>query len=201
MRGFSVPLFFKQTNERMKLNLMIPVFVLVILCLASCEKDDPVIPNEEELITTLTYTLTPADGGMPLSFHFQDLDGDGGGDPTVTGGTLEAHTTYAGTLDLLNEQVSPPESITEEILEEAVDHQFFFQTTLDGLSITYNDQDANGNPLGLTTNLTTDNAGSGTITIILRHEPDKTATGVSEGNISNAGGETDIEVSFDVDVQ
>ena len=38
-------------------------------------------------------------------------------------------------------------------------------------------------------------------TITLRHEPAKTATGVSGGDITNAGGETDIEVVFDVTVE
>lgn len=30
------------------------------------------IPNEEELITTLTFTLTPVDGGSPIILIFQD---------------------------------------------------------------------------------------------------------------------------------
>ena len=42
--------------------------------------------------------------------------------------------------------------------------------------------------------------GNGTITVILRHEPDKDASGVSNGDITNAGGETDIEVVFNVEV-
>jgi len=53
----------------------------------------------------------------------------------------------------------------------------------------------------LANTLTTDAAGSGTITVILRHEPDKGASGVNDGDITNAGGETDIEVTFDVTVQ
>ena len=65
----------------------------------------------------------------------------------------------------------------------------------------YMDMDGNGNPIGLTTTVTTASAGSGAITITLRHEPDKTAAGVAGGDISNAGGETDIEVTFQVNVQ
>jgi hypothetical protein len=37
--------------------------------------------------------------------------------------------------------------------------------------------------------------------ITLRHEPNKKASGVVGGSITNAGGETDIEVSFDVEVK
>ena len=36
---------------------------------------------------------------------------------------------------------------------------------------------------------------------MLRHEPDKSAAGVSSGDITNAGGETDIEVSFNVIIE
>jgi hypothetical protein len=171
------------------------------LLFTACEKDDPVIPNEEELITTLNYQLTPTDGGSTVTLSFKDLDGDGGNAPTISGGTLLANKTYAGTLDLLNESETPAESITAEIAEEDEEHQFFFQTTISDLSITYTDQDASGNPVGLSSTLTTEAAGSGTITIILRHEPNKSASGVSGGDIANAGGETDIEVTFPLSVQ
>lgn len=167
----------------------------------ACKDDDPVIPHEEEVITTLKYTLTPTRGGTPVEFSFQDLDGDGGNDPVITGGSLSANQSYTGSIELLNELESPAEDITEEIEEEDEEHQFFFQTDIAGLAIDYADQDADGTPLGLNSTLTTTNAGTGTVTIILRHEPNKTAAGVSDGDITNAGGETDIEVTFDVDVQ
>jgi len=172
-----------------------------ILFLTSCEKDEPDPPNQEEVITTLTYTLTPADGGETVVLSFRDLDGDGGNAPEISGGTLSANTTYEGVLNLLNETESPAESITDEIQEEADEHQFFFTSTLPGLSFVYLDQDDNGAPLGLSSALTTDNEADGSITVILRHEPNKSATGVADGDITNAGGETDIEVTFPVDVQ
>lgn len=102
---------------------------------------------------------------------------------------------------LLNETETPPEDVSEEVREEDEEHQFFFSTTVDGLSIAYDDMDEDDNPIGLATRLTTGNAADGTMTIILRHEPDKKASGVSGGNIANAGGETDIEVTFNVSVQ
>jgi len=69
------------------------------------------------------------------------------------------------------------------------------------LSVAYDDKDANGNPVGLSSILTTGDAASGSITITLRHEPAKSASGVSNGDITNAGGETDIEVIFPINVQ
>jgi len=130
-----------------------------------------------------------------------DLDGDGGVEPTITGGSLEANHTYVGLVGLLNESETPAENITEEILEEDLEHQFFFQSSISDLSVSYNDSDSEGNPLGLGTTISTGSPATGTLTVTLRHEPNKTASGVSDGDISNAGGETDIEVAFPIDVQ
>lgn len=187
-----------------KTNFILAAAAASILFMGSCKKDtpaDPVIPNEEEVITTLTYTLTPANGDSAVVLTFQDLDGDGGNDPIITGGTLNANTVYSGELTLLNELETPAGNITEEIEEEALAHQFFFQPTSVDATVTYADMDSNGNPIGLSTALSSGAASSGTITIILRHEPSKDAAGVSSGDITNAGGETDIEVTFDLDVQ
>ena len=184
------------------LKTVITTVLVATLILSSCSKDDdPVIPNEEEVITTLEYTLTPNGGGTTVVLSFQDLDGDGGNAPIITGGTLDSNKTYTGALVLLNEQETPAEDITAEIQEEDEEHQFFFQTNITGLTVAYTDQDANGNPLGLQTTVTTTNAGTGTLTVILRHEPNKSASGVSDGDITNAGGETDIEVIFNITVQ
>lgn len=165
----------------------------------SCDPDDPVIPPEPELITTLNYTLTPSSGGDAITLSFQDLDGDGGDAPSITEGTLAANTSYSGSIELLNESETPTENITEEIKEEDEDHQFFFQSSL--VTVSYNDEDSDGNPIGLSSTLTTSAAGSGNLTIILRHEPNKSASGVSDGEIANAGGESDIEVTFAIDVE
>lgn len=173
----------------------------IALLTTSCGDDDPDIPVEPEVITTLNYTLTG--GGSTVTLSFQDLDGDGGNTPTITGGTLAANTTYLGSIELLNESNPDDiENITEEIEEEDEEHQFFFQTTGD-ISVAYDseDVDADGNPVGLQNTLATGAAGAGTVTVILRHEPNKGGEGVADGDITNAGGETDIEVTFDVTVQ
>lgn len=185
----------------MKKYLFIVAVLAVVFTFTACDKDDPVVEPEEEVITTLNYTLTPAGGGTTVTLTFQDLDGDGGNEPTITGGTLVANQSYTGAIELLNESESPAEDITEEIEEEDEEHQFFFQSNIAGLSIAYNDQDADGNPIGLSSTLTTGAASSGSVTVILRHEPNKSGSGVSDGDITNAGGETDIEVAFPIEVQ
>src|SRR5687767_1799012 len=99
---------------------------IAFLLASSCEKD-PVVPNEEEQITTLIYRLEPVAGGAPSILLFRDLDGDGGSPPVITGDTLMAGTIYVGFIQLLNESVNPSEDITEEIENEMEDHQFFYE--------------------------------------------------------------------------
>ncbi len=176
--------------------------MLGCLFFSSCEKDDPIPPNEEEVITSLTYSLTPIGGGTTAIFRFQDLDGDGGNPPSITTASLLANTEYEGFLSLLNEATTPAIDVTKEINDESPDHQFFYSLSGDAeATITYQDQDTNGQPLGLATRLSTANASQGQLKITLRHEPDKSASGVANGDIANAGGETDIEVLFELLIQ
>jgi hypothetical protein len=171
--------------------------------LTSCEDDDPIAVNEEEVITTLTATLVPVGGGTTITLQTRDLDGDGPNAPVITvSGPLAVNKTYNGSLVLLNETESPAENKNEEIEKEDDEHQFFFQVTNNLATISYNDADGNGNPLGLKfTLVTSGTAGSGNLTITLRHEPNKSAAGVKDGNIANAGGETDIQAVFPITVQ
>lgn len=182
-------------------NILWALPIFSILFFTACEKDDPDLPNEEELITTLVYTLTPQGGGTAVEFRFTDLDGDGGNAPVIINGNVVSNTVYNGTITLLNESESPTKNITEEVQQEAEEHQLFFAVSSANATVEYADTDADGNPIGLLSTLTTAGASSGTLTVTLRHEPNKSATGVVAGNIANAGGETDIEVTFDVTVQ
>ncbi len=56
-------------------------------------------------------------------------------------------------------------------------------------------------PVGIHSIFETDLPAATTLTITLRHLPDKSAPGVNTGDIRNAGGETDIEVTFPIIVQ
>ena len=175
-----------------------------MLLLVACGDDDadPVDEHEEELITTVRLTFT--EGDQTFSADWQDADGDGALAPVVDEIELEAGKTYAVTLDVLNESETPAESITDEIKTEKEEHQFFFVVS-EGLNLTvaYDDEDGDGNPVGLSNTFTAGDASTGSLTVILKHEPNKTAAGVSDGDPTNAGGETDIETTpaFSVTIQ
>ena len=196
----------------MKNNLMmrwlnrffVGLFLLATMLLVSCD-DDPEPANEVELITTFTLTLTPVAGGSPVTLTFTDLDGDGPNapvlsyDPTAPGtaaALLAANTAYTGSIELLNESETPAEDVTEEIEEEDDEHLFCF--TIGGganIDYSYADEDDNGLEVGLITNWETFDASTGTITIVLRHQP-----GVKNGQCPG-GGDTDIEVTFNIVIQ
>jgi len=185
----------------MKIKFIYLLF-LPFAAILSCNDDDEIIPvNEEEVITTLTATLTPVGGGSDITLRSRDLDGDGPNTPVIEVlGTFMANSEYTGTLQVLNETESPAEDITLEVREEDEEHQFFFTPTNNIVSVAYSDTDGNGNPVGISFRLTTSNTGTGTLTITLRHEPNKAASGVSSGDITNAGGETDVEATFTITV-
>ena len=166
----------------------------------SCSSDDDSTPEpvlEEEVITTMTITLT-ADGQGDVILQTQDLDGDGPDLPVVTvSGNLSPSTMYSGSIVLLNETEDPAENMTLEIEAESLEHQFFYtiENGLDAIT-EYNDVDPNLNPIGLDFVLTANAVSSGSITFTLRHEPTKPNTGLED-----AGGETDIEATFELSIQ
>lgn len=185
---------------KMKANKYIAFLFVGGLLLSSCSSDDdnPAPVNEEEVITTLTVTLTPEDDSPVVTLESRDLDGDGPNPPVISvSGPLAGNTTYTGSIELLNETVSPPEDITEEVAEEADEHQFFFSSTGAISSISYLDEDGGGNPLGLEFSLSTLTAGPTTLLITLRHEPKKP----NDGTLADAGGETDLAQTFSLLVQ
>ncbi|MCX2718877.1 type 1 periplasmic binding fold superfamily protein [Lentiprolixibacter aurantiacus] len=175
-------------------------FAIVGALFVSCSNDDdaPAPVNEEELITTMIITLSPQGGGTVVTLQSEDLDGDGPGAPEIDiSGPLDASTTYTGTIQLLNKTENPAEDITLEVQAEDEEHQFFYEVTGAITDVTYTDQDGNGNPVGLSFELTTGAAGAATLQATLRHEPKKP----NDGTLADAGGETDISQPFNITVQ
>lgn len=183
--------------------------LLATLTFSSCSNDDDnVAPpvNEQELITTVTAIYTPEGGGTAITLQYKDLDGEGANPPVITiSGNFEQNKTYNGAVTFKNELANPAEDITSEILEESLAHQLFYQTTGTLNPFTYgkatSNFDKNGKPIGLQSVFVTTGAATGNLTITLRHEPNKSGENVVNGDITNAAGSTDAEVSFSIKVQ
>jgi len=187
----------KRVQRQTKMKAALALLSLGLITI-SCDNDDdnPVAVNEEEVITTMNITLTAA--GNTVTLSSRDLDGDGPNVPEISvSGNLMANQVYAGTIVLLNETESPTEDKTLEIAEEDEEHQFFFNVSGALTGFDYDDEDGNGNPVGLSFILNTGAAGNGTLQVTLRHEPKKP----NDATLADAGGETDIAQSFNVVVE
>lgn len=188
----------------MKNFKIVVVGMIAVLSLVACGSDDddnsmPEIINEEEVITTLVLTFRSDLDGTAIEYRSTDADGDGPNPPVITNtGFLSANTSYSGTVQFLNETESPAENITEEVEEESDEHQVFFMAGSSLLATTTVDNtDSNGNPLGTEFSLETGDSSLGTYTVTLRHEPKKP----NDGTLDDAGGETDIQVIFSLQVE
>ena len=193
-----------QTPNKMKFYALA---LITALTFSSCTKDDvtPEPVNEEELITTVTAIYTPEGGGTAITLQYKDLDGEGANAPVITvSGNFEKNKTYNGAVTFKNELANPTDDITIEVIEEGDEHQVFYQKTGTLNAFTYgtasSNFDKNGKPLGLQSVFTTTGAANGTLKITLRHEPNKSAANVASGDITNAGGSTDAEVTFTISV-
>lgn len=174
--------------------------ISILLFTFGCEDDDdPIIENEEEVITTATLTLFPNGPQEMVTLGFSDPDGEGGNAPTyTTTGQLMANASYRGQMAFGNEEGS----IVSEIVTEGAEHQVFYAGAGgSSLTFSYDDADVFGNPIGLVTMLSTGAAGTGTLTVTLRHEPTKGAMGAAIDNPAAAGGSIDAEITFDIDLQ
>ncbi|MEO0722974.1 MAG: T9SS type A sorting domain-containing protein [Bacteroidota bacterium] len=176
--------------------------------------DDPDAPpceNEEEVITDVTLTFTPVDGGTPVTAAAQDPDGEGPLDLQILDDIeLLESTEYTLTVELFNSIEG--EDITEEIMEEDDEHQFFFAFTDEIFTspagdgnvdnrddpLNYNDMDENGLPVGLSTSWETEcdeETSTGTFRIILKHQP-----GIKSDMSTAQDGGTDIDLEFVINV-
>lgn len=174
--------------------------------------------HENEVMTTVNLTFTPASGGDSLEFSWADPEGDG--NPVIDDITLAEGETYTLGIQILNELEDPVEDVTLELQDELDEHQFFFTgSAVSGpasdsdmalMTHAYADVDGSGNPVGIANTIETIAAGTGALKVSLRHMPPvndmpvKTADLadlVKAGDISSLPGNFDIQVEFNVTVQ
>jgi hypothetical protein len=176
---------------------------------ASCESEDPEKENDGEVITDVTLNFQELNAsnalvGSVLSFKASDPQGiEVGKTPTVQSITLTKGKKYQMTIEVKNSIEN--EDITKEILEEAAAHQFFFLgQVFDSSFFSIQYADAGGVALGLKT-IVTVSSSTGTnnsnMRVVLRHDLNKSFPGASSptfANFAQAGGETDLDLTFPV---
>lgn len=190
--------------------------------IVGCGDDDDTFPieivedehghnEEEEVINQIVFTFIPLGGGDAVTATWFDEDGEGVANPTLDDINLTASTEYKMSFLLTNTLGIETEDITAEIKDD--EHKFFFSFTADIFSnpsgdgnidnhddpLVSNDQDENGNPVGLFTNWTTGTATASTTEFsdVLKHQPDGQKTATSD---ATAGGK-DIDVTLSLNIQ
>ncbi len=181
-------------NKALILLRIAALLPALVMLMTSCHRDDDDTQpqNEQELITTVILTFVDLDNTSSV-FAWRDTDGPGGADPEIDEISLDPETTYNLFVAFLDE--SDPmdiKDITEEVEEESDEHLICFSGSNFNAEPTATNKDSNGDPLGTEASLETGPAGDGTLTIRLKHDPDKTAA-----TPCNTG-ETDVEVTFPV---
>jgi hypothetical protein len=170
---------------------------LLAFTLTACSKDKDEVVNEEELITTVILNFQEVGGVDAFIVEFRDPDGEGGNPPTAFSDiTLKPDANYSCNITMLNESVNPAESITDEIEEEADDHELFLIPSGANIDITRVDLDSKNLPVGLSSTWATGNASTGTVRVVLKHKPGSKAAGDAVTK-----GETDIDLNFTAKVQ
>lgn len=182
----------------LKTTFVTSAIFLMMVFYTSCKKETPVPPNpnDEELITTIQLNFTDSAGVQPaISAIFRDADGDGGNAPSQWDSIkLKANTTYLASILLLDETKSPVDTISHEVLAEAKDHLFCFTVSNLSTTIKRTDADVNNLEIGLQSRWSNGLAGTGTVQLVLRHQPD-----IKDG--SCAPGASDVDITFQTIVQ
>jgi hypothetical protein len=181
------------------------------------------------LITTvnLTFTAVGEDGSEGMTFTWSDPESDG--DPEIDDIVLsdasdeDSHETqeYLVDIELWNDLEEPVENVTAEIATANDEHQFFFtgsavsgpatgENTEAIVEHGYADSDSMGFPVGLENTISTIALGEGQLVLTLRHLPPENdeavktadlAAEVASGGFGSIGGDTDIQIEFDMTVE
>tara|TARA_X000000950_G_scaffold49448_2_gene57878 strand:- start:4698 stop:5381 length:684 start_codon:yes stop_codon:yes gene_type:complete len=191
------------------------IAIFIFLLISSCSKDDPVSIHEEEAITLVTLEVTKVGTSESTKYNFEveghdhgeeedheeEEEDDHEGEHTEI--ELEANSSYNVSIYFYNdEDPNNIEDITLEVIEEADEHQVFYEITdeLSGFSIvsaTNDTDDSSGNPLFIKTTWTTTGEASGDVVGYLFHEP----TSKTGNTKADFGGNTDVEIEFEVHIE
>jgi hypothetical protein len=194
------------------------IAVLLFAFVSACQDNDPKKEDVPEMITKVTLTFTSE--GQQVVVTATDPDGDGVQNIQMDGPiNLKKSSGYVMTIAMINGLAQPNDAaynVTNEVREEGDEHMFFFSWNKNAFSnpagdgnvdarndaINYiggdDSKDVNGLPLGLTTTwTTTDVAVQGaSFRVLLKHQP-----GLKSSTSSSADGETDLDLTFDLNIQ
>lgn len=180
-----------------------------LIAFSACkkEKNDVIIEephsHEEELITTVRLVVTNS-SGFNKTFNYKIDNGFNSAEPAtplIDEVMLSPNTHYDVAVQVWNESETPVEDVTEEVKEESHHHLFLFEsapaTGAGSIEFENGSKDDEGQPFNQMIGFHTGDAGHGSLTVTLKHEP----TDKSASTPAAAGGETDAQAIFPVHVE
>jgi hypothetical protein len=164
------------------LKFLSAVLIGSTLVFTSCKED----ADEQENINVIKLKLGS------VTYTWSDTDGAGGKAPVIDTIKLAVNATSAFTVELSDGSTSPAKDFTAEVIVEKNDHLFVYTVTGAKLTASGLSTDSNGKVFGQSGTMTASTASTGTLQIVLKHLPDKSAAN------SATTGETDVDVTFPV---
>ena len=165
---------------------------LVVFLINSCSKDDPDGINEQEFISNVVINVTSPEGTL------QSIDWDLSETNTETI-NLKVNSNY--NVGLSFENRSDPteiEDVTLEIIDEADEHQVFFEFADVSIDVTSASDDTKDGSRGvlLKSVWNASSTGSGVVRVYLIHQP----TNFNATNREGFGGFNDVAIDIPVTI-
>lgn len=172
-------------------------FLVLALLISACQKDEsPAWLYRPDPVTSVEMRFIPVNNAdTTVVFFAEDITGEWDNLSFDTYPSLDTNATYTFVISAFGS-----ENNSRNYSVPGTMHQYFLEDSACDWSFEF-ENDVNGNPIGSLGQVFTGGPSSGTLKIIHRFEPDKFAEGVSEGDITNAGGETDFELTFNVTIE
>jgi hypothetical protein len=174
------------------LNQIIPLFYCLTLLFTSCSKDDPDAINEQEYISNVVVTLASEDGeSQTVDWDLSEMNSQNI--------NLRVNTNYNVNVSFLNNSdPSDVDNITLEIIEEADEHQVFFEFADVNVNVTSASNDTKVGTRGVLINSVWNatSAGTGLVRLYLVHQP----TNFNATTREAMGGFNDVSIDIPVTI-
>jgi hypothetical protein len=194
----------KKTKKRLVGSTLVLILGAVIaMTINGCNKPNaasPILPGNEFLTTTLLYITDPNDP----TFHDTAIwskNPPSGLQPPDTARAflnLKANHTYSLHIGILDSTQTPPFNVGQEIDSLRANYHLFCFTPSSNLNLTVTPTDHDGNtpplPVGFYDSFVTGAASTGTLEVVLHHQP----------NVKNGScepGSIDLDVTYRITLQ
>ena len=168
------------------------ILFLAFIFTISCSKDDPDAVNEQEFISNVLMTIDSADGtSQTVDWDLSEMNSQ-----TIN---LKVNTDHNVGIRFINS--SDPndiEDVTLEVIEEADEHQVFFEFADISVNVTSASNDTKDGSRGVLLNSVwnASSTGTGLVRVYLIHQPTNFNATTREG----MGGFNDVAIDIPVSI-